>query len=225
MNGRRAFQQQLGDARRDVLRLAAHVGDAIPRCTEALLGGDRELAERVLGTSAAIESLAERIEDDCFHRIAAQQPAADDLRRLLTVMRLTSELDRTAALAANVAKAVFRLEGQPRDARVRGLVQRMSDEAVRLHLTAVDAFAREEADAADRLHRLDDGLDALHRHYVSRVVDACRDGRFEVHVAVQLALVGRVYERMGDHAVNIAERVVFMVTGQRAQEPELEEIG
>lgn len=198
-----------------MLVLAANAVEAVPRSTRAILDADRRCGEDLICSEERLRGSVESIEDRCFRRIALQQPAAHDLRCLLTAMRLASEFGRVHSLASNIARAAVRLDAPPEDARVRGLLQRMSDEAQLLLRSAVDAYANEDVTAAMDVRRLDEGLDALHRHFVSRVLDACRDGRTEVWSAVQLALIGRFYERIGDHAVNVAERVVFMATGSR----------
>jgi phosphate transport system protein len=209
----RPLHQHLAGVRRDVVRIGAMVSESIPRCTQALLDGDVVEAQQVIDADDALDALAASVEDRCYHHLALQQPMASDLRALIGAMRLAAEIERSGDLVTNIAKAVGRMVGEPIDARLRGLLQRMSDEAHNLFVTAVGAYVDEDADAAAALDRLDDGLDAVHRHYVARVIDSCRDGIIEIHAAVQLALVGRFYERLGDHAVNIAQRVAFVVTG------------
>jgi phosphate transport system protein len=221
LDTRRQFHQQLGDVRRDMLRLAATVCEAIPRGTEALLDSDVDAAQAIIDADDELDDLSALIEDRCYHQLALQQPMAGDLRVLIGSMRITAELERTGDLVVNIAKAVQRITGQPIDARLRGLLQRMSDEAHNLLVRAVGAYIDGNAAAATDLDRLDDGLDAVHRHYIARVLDTCRDGIIEIHVAVQLALIGRFYERIGDHAVNIGQRVAFMVTGDVPRRSEL----
>jgi phosphate transport system protein len=113
----------------------------------------------------------------------------------------------------NVAKASRRIHGMPIDAKVRGLIQSMSDEALRLYRSAIDAYADGDEAKAAALDDMDDILDAIHADYIAAVLETCRAGVLDIQAAVQLALVGRYYERIGDHAVNVGERVRYMVSG------------
>ena len=209
----------LADVRRDLLRLGADVTAAIPSCTAALLTGNGAAAQLVIDGDDRLDELASDIEDRCYEALA-DHPDAAELRALVGATRLASELERSGDLVVNIAKAACRMGAAPPDLRLHGLLDRMSSEAHELLLAAVVAFERDDDGLATTLDRRDDGLDALHRHFIARVLDSCRAGAIDIQVAVQLAVVGRFYERLGDHAVNIGQRVVFMVTGSRASSEE-----
>jgi len=216
---RRTFHTHLDEIRGDIVRLAAAVTERIPAGTLTVLAPDAAAAQALIDADDELDALALSIEDRCHRELTLQQPMASDMRVLVTAIRLASEIERSGDLVVNVAKASLRIAGEQIDPRVRGLLQRMSDEAVVLFRHAVDAYIDGDEVAAGALDRMDDALDAVHRHYIARVLDSCRDGFMEIHVAVQLALVGRYYERIGDHAVNIGERVQYMVTGSLAPMP------
>ena len=213
MDTRRAFHQGLEEIRDDLVRLAALVCEAIARGTAALLDGDVVAAQAIIDDDEALNRIAIDVEDRCYHQLALQQPMATDLRRLVTAIRLTAELERSGDLVVNIAKGVRRMVGPIGDPVTRGLIQAMSDECVRLFEAALQAYADSDAEKGLALRSMDDALDDLHRAYIERVLDACRHGDLDIQVAVQLALIGRYYERIGDHAVNIGERVRYMVTG------------
>ena len=213
MDTRRGFHEELDAIRSDLVRLAALVCESIPRATQILLDGDLDGAQALIDDDDQLDDLSLDVEERCYRLFALQQPMASDLRALVTAVRLTSEIERSGDLMVNVAKAARRIYGLPIDPRVRGLLQSMSDEALRLYRHAADAYAAGDVAMAAALDDMDDTLDGVHRDYIGSVLETCRAGDMDVQAAVQLALVGRYYERVGDHAVNIGERVCYMVSG------------
>ena len=209
---RSTFHHQLDDLQRDLLRVAARVTESITRGTEALVTLDLGAAQEVIDGDDEIDALTLDIEERCFTILARQQPMAGDMRAVVTAIRLTSEIERSADLMVNVAKASRRLYGNPVPPRLRNLLRGMADEAVRLYGLAMDAYADGDAALAAAIDDLDDQLDELHQAYIQAILELHADAR-DVQAAVQLALIGRYYERIGDHAVNIGERVRYMVTG------------
>jgi len=209
---RLTYHQQLDDVQRDLLRVAARVTEAIARGTEALLALDLAEAQAIIDGDHEINELTLDIEERCFTILARQQPMASDMRAVVTAIRLTSEIERSGDLMVNVAKAARRLYGSPVPAELQALLQAMANEGVRLYRLAMDAYADGDANVASALDDMDDRLDQLHRDYIQAILEHYADVR-DVQAAVQLALVGRYYERIGDHAVNIGERVQYMVTG------------
>jgi phosphate transport system protein len=209
---RSTFHQQLDDIQRDLVRLAARVIETITRGTEALLDLDLAAAQQLIDGDDEIDALTLDIEERCFTVLARQQPMASDMRAVVTAIRLTSEIERSGDLMVNVAKAARRLYGTEIPGRLRHLLAAMADEAVRLYGLAMDAYAEGDANLAGALDDMDDRLDELHADYIQAILELHADVR-DVQGAVQLALVGRYYERIGDHAVNIGERVRYMVTG------------
>jgi phosphate transport system protein len=209
---RLTFHHQLDDVQRDLLRVAARVTESITRGTEALLALDLAEAQAIIDGDHEINELTLDIEERCFTILARQQPMASDMRAVVTAIRLTSEIERSGDLMVNVAKATRRLYGNPVPPALHGLLQSMADEAVRLYRLAMDAYADGDAILASAIDDMDDRLDQVHKDYIEAILELYADLR-DVQGAVQLALVGRYYERIGDHAVNIGERVEYMVTG------------
>ena len=209
---RQSFHQQLDDIRRDLLRVSARVIEVIARGTDALLALDLAEAQAIIDGDDDIDVLTLDVEERCFNVLARQQPMAGDMRAVVTAIRLTSEIERSGDLMVNVAKATRRIYGTEIPPRLRLLLTSMSEEAVRLYGLAMDAYADDDADLAAALDDMDDRLDHLHEQYIQAILELHADVR-DVRAAVQLALIGRYYERIGDHAVNIGERVRYMVTG------------
>jgi phosphate transport system protein len=211
---RKSFHEQLDDLRIDVVRLAALTTEAIAGGTEALLDGDLAAAERVIENDDEIDDLTHAIEDRTFLLLARQQPLANDLRFLVTVMRVGHELERSADLMVNVAKTTRRLYPLQLDPKLRGIIDRMGSQASNQTRVAIDAFADADPSWAAALADMDDQMDELTKSLFRYILSGDNSDEAAILLAVQMALVGRHYERIADHAVTIAERVGFMVTGE-----------
>ncbi len=210
---RRTFHQQLDEIRNEVIALAARTAETVPRATRAFLEGDLDEAQLIISSDDAIDMRALHIEESCYRALALQQPMAKDLRAIVAAMWIGAELERCADLASNICKATRRMFGVRLQPRLRGLIAQMSDEAVRLTRLAVDSYVDANAGLAGALNDMDDRLDDIHSEYISTIFEVQNEGGLEVQPAVQLALVGRYFERIGDHAVAIGDRVQYMVTG------------
>ncbi|CAB4322805.1 MAG: phosphate signaling complex protein PhoU [Actinobacteria bacterium] len=210
---RKSFHQELDEIRDEIVRLGAMVSEFIPRGTEVLLTGDLGGALELIDADDELDAQTLRIEEQCYSVLARQQPMASDLRGIVAAVWLTGELERSGDLMVNVAKAARRIYGATLDPRLRGLIERMSEEASRLISLSLDAYVERDANLGAALDDIDDALDALHGDYIEAIFDAHSAHDLGLQPAVQLALVGRYYERIGDHAVNIGQRVQYMVTG------------
>jgi phosphate transport system protein len=210
---RRNAHHAIDDLRADVVQMAALVGEAIPRGTQALLDMDLQLAQTIIDGDDEIDALSVRIEEASFRLLALQQPMASDLRAVVTAVKLNWEIERSGDLVVNICKAIRRIYGAPLSPRIRGLIEKMGGCAHALTLRAVDAYATGDAALAAAIDDMDDELDSLQLEYVQELMDAHERHEVDLQIAVQLALVGRFYERIGDHAVNVGERTQYMVTG------------
>lgn len=210
---RKAYHQELEQLRQGIITLAAMVTEAVPRGTQVLLGGDLAEAQALIDDDDEIDRLSVALEDRIYSIFVRQAPMASELRELVTMLKAVAELERSADLMVNVAKSARRMYGAPLSARLRGLITAMSGEAQKLMQLAVDAFAERDDALGAALADIDDRLDQLNRDMVEAIFESQADGEPDLQTAVQLALIARYYERIGDHAVNIGQRVAFMVTG------------
>jgi phosphate transport system protein len=207
------FHQEIDQVRSDIVHVAALSTELIPRATEVLLTQDLHGAQQLIEADDAIDDMTLQIEERCYQLLALQQPVAIDLRALITAIRMTSEIERSADLMVNVCKASRRMYGAEFEPRVKGLIEQMSEEASRLFKVAIDAYAEANAPLAAALDDMDDRLDTLHKEFIQSIFESHHGTTLDLQPAVQLALIGRYYERLGDHAVNIGHRVQYMVTG------------
>ncbi len=210
---RQDYHDRLDKLRDDVVRLGAMTSETIGKGTAVLLDRDLSGAQHLIDGDDAIDGLTAEIEESCCSLLALQAPMASELRFLLTTMRVISELERSADLMVNVCKASRRVYDLDFGPRLRGLLEQMGVEAAFLIRAAIDAYVDADVSLASALDDIDDRLDDLQVTYVEAIFEAHHTENLSLQAAVQLALIGRYYERIGDHAVNIGERVVYMVTG------------
>jgi phosphate transport system protein len=210
---RKNFHHKLDEVKADIVRLAAMVTEAIPPATQALLDMDLQAAQRIIDNDDTLDQKSLEIEEQCLRLLALQQPMASDLRALMTAVKLNWELERSGDLVVNICKTIRRIYGTSIDPRIRGLIGQMSEHAFDLMQRSVDAYALGDAALAAALDDMDDALDSLQAEYVHAIIECHEASKMKLQTAVQLALIGRYYERIGDHAVNIGERTQYMVTG------------
>jgi phosphate transport system protein len=211
---RKSFDEQLGDLKADLIRMAAMVSESIGAGTQALLDADLGVVEQVLANDDQIDVLEHDLEMRAYELIARQQPMAIDLRTLLAVLRMLHELELTGDLMVTVAKAARRIYPAALPPRIRGIVERMGAQAsVQMHL-AIDAFADNDQTLAAALPDMDDVMDDLQKELFRAIFDALTPDEAGLQMAVQLALIGRYYERVADHAVGIGVWTQFIVTGE-----------
>lgn len=211
---RSEFHQLMDEVRSDLVRMGGLVTEGIASVTVALLANDLAMADQISTQDDEIDLLSVEAEEKCIRMLALQQPVAVDLRTILTDLRMVSEIERSGDLVSNIAKGIGRIQGVELEPRLRGLIDRMCEQAVRLTTLAIDSYADKDAALAGALGELDDRLDELHNDYIDTVFSSRFDRYITTQQAVQLAVIGRFYERIGDHAVNIGERVQYLVTGE-----------
>ena len=213
-------RELVDDVRLDVVRLASLTLDAIRSGTEALVDGDLDHADRVVSDDDAIDSLRHAVEDECLRIIGLPGLCPADLRFVGVALRIAHELERSADLMVNVARTTWRLHPDRLDGTAGPLVDRMSRQVIVQLRVAVNAFVDRDPSWAAALADMDDTTDELERRLFRHVLEHdgfAREDETGLNAAVQLALVARHYERIGDHAVTIAEQVHFVATGEHAR--------
>jgi phosphate transport system protein len=211
--GRKTLQEELDEVRSDIIRLAALTTEAIAAGTQAFLDGDLAMAEAVVEGDDRVDELYHQVDDRLLLILATQSPVAVDLRAVVTMMRINHELERDADLMVNVAKTTRRIYPHELDPKVRGIIDRMGVQSSNQTRLAIDAFADSDPSWAAALSDMDDTMDELTKSLFRHILAWGASDEATVLQAVQVALVARHYERIADHAVTIAERVQFMVTG------------
>lgn len=211
---RDAYYDQLRGIVDDVVGLTGMVRQSLASATLALLDGNRSLAEQVIADDARIDQLTNDIEDRSFLIMATQSPVAGDLRQLIATLRIIADLERMGDHAVHIAKVARMREpavAVPED--LQPTIRAMAQVADAMIEKASHIVAKADVDAAPGLERKDDEMDKLHRKLFRTLLSDKWD--FGVEPAIDLALLSRFYERIGDHAVSMARRMVFQVTGTR----------
>ena len=163
---------------------------------------------------AAIDASSVEVEEHCIQILALQAPVAGDLRQVLALLKMIAEVERSADLAANICKAARRIYGHELDPKVRGIVARMGAQAQSMFDATLEAVRENDASKAAAVDDMDAYLDSLQKQFISAIFESQAQGHIDLQVAVQLAMVARFFERIGDHAVNMSERVLYIVTGK-----------
>jgi phosphate transport system protein len=211
---RAAFAEELESIVESMVAMCRLVGDAMEGATIAVLDADLQVAERVITSDETVDQLYHEVEERTLELLARQGPVATDLRLIVASLRIVADLERMGDLALHVAKvARRRYPASAIPPELRDTVREMGVAAKGIVAKAGDVIQARDVDLAAELERDDDVMDALHRTLFTIMLHESWGGGIET--AIDIALVGRYYERYADHAVSVARRVVFLVTGER----------
>ncbi len=210
---REAFDEALRSLEEEILRMGSLAGDLIHRAVEALRRQDVEAAEAVIREDDVVDGMHLKIEDRVVKLLATQQPMAGDLRVLASVLAISIDLERLADHAEGIAKATRRLAHQP---PVKPLVDipRMEQLVQEMLHEALQAFAQRDPQRAEALAAKDDLVDDLRSQVFRELITYMMEDPRTISRALDLILVAQHLERAADHVTNIAERVIYMVTGE-----------
>ncbi|MDF8265544.1 phosphate signaling complex protein PhoU [Luteipulveratus flavus] len=209
---RDAFHENLDRISDELVEMTTMVGQAIERATTALLDADLSVAESVIAADDDIDEVRRQVDDRCVDLLARQQPVATDLRMVVTAMHMASDIERMGDLARHVAKVARRRYPSgavPDD--VAEIISAMENVAKRLVAKTGAAIADKDVHAAIEIAKDDDEMDELHRTIFNTLLSG--EWSHGTESAVNLTLISRYYERFGDHAVAVADRIVYLVTG------------
>jgi phosphate transport system protein len=210
---RNAYFDQLDTIVDDLVSMTHEVQVAVARATQALLTADAELAEKVISDDALIDSARERVEAKSFELLALQQPVATDLRMLVAALRMVADLERMGDLSVHVAKvARLRVPAVAVPEELVPTIKRMAAVAEKMVGLVAGIIAERDVEGALRMEEDDEEMDQLRRSSFRLMLDD--SWPYGVEPAVDIALLGRYYERIADHAVSLARRVVYLVTGE-----------
>jgi phosphate transport system protein len=210
---RTAYHDQLDAIIDDLIRLTGMVQEATSQASAALLQADEAVAQRVIASDRAIDALRDDIESRAFELLALQQPVAGDLRMLVAAVRMVADLERMGDLAVHVAKvAQLRVPDVAVPPDLLPIMSRMSDVAIHMIGSVAEVIANRDVDAARSVERDDEEMDELRRRQFRMMLGD--SWSYGVEPAIDNALLGRYFERIADHAVSLARRVVYLVTGE-----------
>jgi phosphate transport system protein len=214
---RDAFHEELDAIQATLVTMGEMVSVAMSRSSEALLKADVKLAEQVISDDEKLDSIQHDLEARAINLMARQQPVAQDLRILVTSLRMSADLERMGDLCHHIAKlARMRFPEVAVPAELVKTIENMGTTAVKIIEKSTHVIKTQDLQAAIELETDDDEMDKLHRAlFVALLDDSWSHG---IEAAIDMTLLGRYYERCADHAVSIARRVYFLVKGEYASE-------
>lgn len=210
---RETFHDELNQLGESLVELNGQVNDAMQRATAALLNADLTLSEQVISADETVDELRNDVERKAFDLLARQQPVAGDLRTIVTSLQIVADQERMGDLALHVAKiARMRYPATAVPPEVRDTIREMGEVAQRIAAKTGDVLAGKDVELAEQIEVDDDRMDMLHRRlFTLLLADAWTHG---IEPAIDITLIGRYYERFADHAVSVARRVIYLVTGE-----------
>ena len=211
---RREFHRELEAIEANVIELFGMVAEDLPLATDALLTGNKETVRTLAERDRVIDELYPRIEVFADRELVLQGPLGADLRFLISVLRVVPELERSHDLVVDIARRASYILSEDLSPRARGLVEQMGKVAADMWRQAVDCWCQRDRSAAIALDERDDEMDSLFAILMAEL----GSGRMTLPVTMEMTLVARFYERLADHAVNVARRVVYLA-GSAARSP------
>ena len=210
---RQIFEEQIRELLEDLLEMGDMVNGAIQRSIDALAQQDEELARKVIEFDDEINAIQQEIDEKCLVLIATQQPMASDLRIILAVSAIAGELERIGDYTEGIARLAIKLSGRP---MLKPLIDipRMAEESRRMLSIALEAFARQDVEAARSVGKADDIVDALYDQVYRELLVFMMEDPRTISQATYLLWVAHNLERIADRTTNIGERVVFIDSGE-----------
>ena len=212
---RDAFHDELDSISQMLIDMSERVRRAMELATTALLTADLQLAEQVISEDSQIDAIQHDLDRRALSLLARQQPVAGDLRTIVTSLRMSADIERMGDLAHHIAKvARMRYPATAVPAELTSTLQDMGDVARKIIAKVINVIATRDIETALQIEKDDDEMDILHRKlFMALLDDTWAHG---IEVAIDITLLGRYYERCADHAVSVARRVYFLVTGEFA---------
>ncbi|MCU1592799.1 MAG: Phosphate-specific transport system accessory protein PhoU-like protein 2 [Frankiales bacterium] len=212
---RASYHEQLAEVGDGLIEMSRLVGSAVSKATTALLDADLSAAETVIEQDEEVNKLYRQLDDVAVQLLARQQPVAIDLRAIVTALRMSSDLERVGDYAVHIAKVAKRRHpATVVPVELRATILEMGQAATRIAIKAGTVIATRDLTLAAQLLADDDTIDELHAELFEKLLSE----NFEhgVEAAIDLALLGRYYERLADHAVSVSHAVTYLVTGEHS---------
>ncbi len=213
---RKHFDEQLNQLHLSLLKMGATVEEIIDLAIKSLVTQDIEKAERVLQIDDKIDKMELEIEEKCLDLLALQQPIAKDLRRISTILKIITDLERIGDHGVNIAKVTKKIGVQK---HIKPLIDipRMADITKQMIKMSLDSFINEDPKLAREAAEMDDMVDEIYEDIYVELLEMLSKNKEIMQQVVYLLFVGRYLERIADHATNICERIIYMSTGERVE--------
>ncbi len=213
MSVREKFDTELHSSQDQLIQLSTMAVDALGKSVSALLNHDIDAALEVIEDDVQINRLEEEINDRVILLIAKQSPVATDMRRLIVIIKVATDMERVGDYAVNIAKETIRLGKEEHLAPIVQ-IEKMHKLATTMLMQVIDAFVEEDVAKAKEIAELDDQVDDLYGQVLTQLMLAGSEDPEKISQITQLAFIGRYMERSADHATNIAEQLFYLVRGR-----------
>ncbi|SHN11766.1 phosphate signaling complex protein PhoU [Gracilibacillus kekensis] len=213
MVGREIFHREVQQVEQLIVQLARSTKDQLTSAVKTLYNSDVKKAEEIIKKDAELDQLDFKINEEAIFLIARQQPVATDLRRLVVALRISTDLERMADNAKNIAKSTIHL-GSEHGILVHSSIDEMKHIAVEMIDLAIKAYENEDITLARKLSELDDIIDNMYSTMLRELLEETATNPQKIQHIMQMAFSGRYVERIGDHATNIGEDVTYLVKGE-----------
>jgi phosphate transport system protein len=220
----RQYDKELEDIRSRVLAMGGLVERQITEAVEALVSGDVEKAEEVISKDYRVNAMDVAIDEECTQILARRQPTAGDLRLVMAVIKTITDLERIGDGAERIGRTTIRLTDREKPANTFSSIQALSDQALGMLRDALDAFARMNPEAALAVAAQDVQVDGRYETILRQLITYMMEDPRNISWAVELIWVARALERIGDHARNICEYVIYLVKGKDVRHISLEDM-
>lgn len=210
---RNKFDQQLLQLNKSMITMGSLCENAIAQSAKALLEGDMVLAQQVQELSARIEQKEREIESMCLKLLLRQQPVAKDLRVVSSALKMVTDMERVGHQSADIVEIIQVAKLDPKEDMAD--IHDMSQATIKMVTDAIDAFVRQDVELAKAVIAYDDVVDGYFDKVKRDLIQRLRDPELEAEYAMDLMMIAKYFERIGDHAVNIAKWVLFSITGKR----------
>ena len=225
---RKQFEMQMEAMHMQMIQMGALCEQAITQTNTALLEGDRELAKATIELDQEIDAKEREIENLCLKLLLQQQPVAGDLRKISAALKMITDMERIGDQAADIAE-ISLLMDKAKEGSIRDrLIREMARETARMVTESIDAYVRKDGALAKKVIDDDDVVDGLFDQIRSELIENIRSGYSDGSNTVNVLMIAKYFERIGDHATNIAEWVEFAMTGKKPEmiaKPEADEAG
>ena len=208
---RNRFDQQLYELNREIIEMGAMCEEVIASAAKALTTGDMTLAVNVCNNSSAIDQMERDIEGRCMNLLLHQQPVAKDLRLISAALKMITDMERIGDQAEDIAEIVTFLNGHPMEGME--LIEDMARETIEMVTASVDAFVKKDVELAQKVINKDDIVDDYFSRVKCDIITMIAENPADGEFALDLLMISKYFERIGDHATNIAEWVIYSVTG------------
>ena len=210
---RKQFREQLTELNNELIEMGTLIENAISDANKALLAQDAAMAKRIIENDRTINQKEKEIESFCLNLILRQQPIAKDLRMISTVLKMITDIERIGDHAADISEIVILLADTQYMKRLED-IPKMADATIKMVTESIDAYVKKDIELASKVIAYDDVVDELFQTVKKDLIEMIHEDKSRGEQAMDLLMIAKYFERIGDHAVNIAEWVIFSLTGK-----------